>query len=204
MLAGIVIGSVMAVTAAGIVTATGSEQEASCEGRQTILVSGGSAPVHWMFGMRADSESGYLTEMLRHHEEAVAAARQLRRSERPEMRELGARIVMARSAEITKMKAWLADWYPGHAAPAGRRIPVRDMSALSGDALDKAFLQDMVPHQMATLMLAKQLPADGPRQHKEVAALARTVRDEQRAELARMRQHLTDWFGADADLACGP
>ena len=43
-------------------------------------------------GRQAD-EHGYLTQMVAHHEEGIAAAGQLARSDRPRMRQFGATIV---------------------------------------------------------------------------------------------------------------
>ena len=50
--------------------------------------------------------------MVAHHEEAVTAAQELQRSERPQMREFGAAIVTTQSAQIRQMRTWLAEWYP--------------------------------------------------------------------------------------------
>ncbi|MFI9846608.1 DUF305 domain-containing protein [Nonomuraea sp. NPDC051941] len=63
-------------------------------------------------------EPDYPTHMVAHHQEAVAAARQLQRPNRPQMRDLGISIVTTRNAEIATMKNWLAKWYPGR--PAAR------------------------------------------------------------------------------------
>ena len=46
------------------------------------------------------SEYDYLSQMVPHHEDAITAARQLRRSNRPEMRQLGQSIVTTQTAEV--------------------------------------------------------------------------------------------------------
>ncbi|MFF5213108.1 DUF305 domain-containing protein [Streptosporangium sp. NPDC000396] len=150
-----------------------------------------------MHGVNMDSEFDYLIQMVPHHEEAVAAAKHLRRSDRPEMRELGAGIVATQSAEITKMKAWLAAWYPGRSTAVGYRPMMRDLSKLSGDALDETFLQDMIPHHMAAMMMSQRLLARGLAEHGEVASFARAVRDTQRAQTFRMQQWLASWFDGE-------
>ena len=80
--------------------ATGSERmgsERMGSGRM------GSAGVH------VDSERGYLSEMIPHHEEAIAAAEQLlARSDRAEMKAFATSIVETQSAQIEQMKAELA------------------------------------------------------------------------------------------------
>lgn len=141
-----------------------------------------------------DSEFDYLTRMVPHHREAVAAAEQLRRSRRPEMRRLGATIATTQTAEIAKMRNWLAEWYPGESTAVPYRPMMRDLSKLSGDALDETFLQDMIPHHMAAVMLSQQMLVHGIARHDEVAAFARTVRNTQQDEMFQMRRWLATWF----------
>ncbi|HUR07018.1 MAG TPA: DUF305 domain-containing protein [Nonomuraea sp.] len=69
------------------------------------------------------------------------------------------------------------------------------MTALSGDALDEAFLQDMIAHHMAAVMMSQRLLMHGRIQHQEIAGFARTVRDDQHAEMFQMQRYLADWFG---------
>lgn len=47
-----------------------------------------------------DSEHGFLVEMIAHHEEAIDAAGELARSDRPEMRDFGTRIIESQSAQV--------------------------------------------------------------------------------------------------------
>ncbi|MFC5492793.1 DUF305 domain-containing protein [Nocardioides caricicola] len=148
-----------------------------------------------MHGMRAASEDVYLAEMVAHHEEAVAAAQQLRRSPRAEMREFGESIVASQSAQIDQMRQWLADWYPDRTEQVAYRPMMRDLTGLSGDRLDRAFLQDMIRHHMAAVMMSQQLLVRGGAEHDEVEALAEDIRDEQHAEIFQMQQWLRDWFG---------
>ncbi|WP_433429297.1 DUF305 domain-containing protein [Nonomuraea sp. CA-141351] len=93
-------------------------------------------PCGWMHSMYVSDGADHLTHMVAHHEEAVAAARQLQRSNRPQM---------------------------------------RDLSRLSGDALDETFLQDMIPHHMVAVMMSQQLLASGRAEHPEVAGRDRLV-----------------------------
>jgi len=136
------------------------------------------------------SEFDYLTQMVPHDQEAVAAAERLRRSGTPEIRRLGATIVATQTADIVRMKAWLARWYPRCATAAGYQPMMRDLSKLSGDALDKAFLKDMISHHKAAVMMSQHLLRNGPVRHEEVAAFARGVRDTQHAEISRLQRLL--------------
>ncbi|MEV0819879.1 DUF305 domain-containing protein [Nonomuraea rubra] len=190
VLAGIAAGSVLAATAASG-TATASQQSAGPPG-WGMMASASSMP-----GANVSDEADYLTHMIAHHKEAVAAARQLQRSGRAQMRALGASIVTTQSAEISTMNRWLATWYRGHSPETGYRPMMRDLSKLSGDALDEAFLRDMIPHHMMAVMMSQQLLMHGDVQHPPVAAFAAKVRDAQHAEMVQMRQYLADWFGGE-------
>ena len=156
---------------------------------------GRGMPWAWMHDGRLHDEADYLSRMVAHHQEAVAAAEQLRRSDRPQMRAFGAHIVASQSAQIDQMSAWLDQWYPDQPADSGYRPMMRDLSDLSGDALDRAFLRDMTVHHMAAVMMSQQLLARGLATHPEVARLARTIRNQQHAEIIRMQRWLHPWFG---------
>jgi uncharacterized protein (DUF305 family) len=149
-----------------------------------------------MGGSRSGNEPDYLVEMVAHHEEAVTAARELERSDRAEMRRLGTSIVRSQSAEITQMKAWLKDWYPDQSDRPRSRPMMRDLSGLSGDRLDRAFLQDMIGHHMVAVMMSQHLLWRGA-DHEEVTDLARSIRDDQRAEIIQMQRWLAQWFDID-------
>ncbi|WP_346113180.1 DUF305 domain-containing protein [Nonomuraea maheshkhaliensis] len=149
------------------------------------------------------SEYDYLSQMVPHHEDAITAARQLQRSGRPEMRQLGQSIVTTQTAEVAQMKGWLEQWYRQSPAPSPSGTTMPDLSGLSGDQLDQTFLQHMIPHHMMAIMLSQQLLMHGQAQHPEVAAFARKVRDDQWAEIRTMRQYLTQWFGQQ-NMPCIP
>ena len=58
----------------------------------------------------------------------------------------------------------------------------------------------MVGHHMAAVMMSQQLLVRGVADHDEVEQLARTIRDEQHAEIFQMQQWLGDWFGSSAPM----
>lgn len=140
------------------------------------------------------SEQEFLVEMVAHHEEAIRAAGELARSDRAEMRDFGARIVAAQSAQVTRMEGWLDEWYADDSSDVDYEPMMRDLSGLSGDRLDRTFLEDMVRHHMAAVMMAQHLLASGLVEHDEVGALARDIRADQSAEIRRMHRWLADWF----------
>jgi uncharacterized protein (DUF305 family) len=147
-----------------------------------------------MHGAAVDTEFDYLTEMVAHHEEAVAAARQLERSDRPQMRAFGQSIVASQTAQIDQMKGWLSEWYPGRSTDVDYDPMMRDLSRLSGDTLDRVFLQDMIPHHMMAVMMSQQLLVRGVADHDEVNTLAVSIRDDQHDEIFWMQGRLAAWF----------
>ena len=149
-------------------------------------------------------EADYLSEMIAHHREAIGAAEELQRSERPSMRALGERIVASQSAQVRQMEGWLAEWYPDEDADTDYEPMMRDLSDLSGDRLDRVFLEDMIGHHMAAVMMSQQLLAHGRAEHDEVAELARTIRAEQMREIWWMRERLAAWFDSGRSWGMGP
>jgi uncharacterized protein (DUF305 family) len=163
-------------------------------------MSGGAmGPTPGMHGSHVDSEFAYLTQMIPHHTEAVAAAEELlARSDRPEMKDFARSIIATQTAQIDEMEADLARWYPGRDTTAEYTPMMRDLSQLAGDELDQAFLQDMIPHHGMAVMMSQQLLARDLAEHQEVTDLATTIRDEQRAEIMMMMEWLRSWFGSAA------
>lgn len=140
-------------------------------------------------------EAGFLREMVAHHREAIEMAGELARSERPAMRALGARIVSSQTAQVEQMETWLDEWYADEPTDTAYEPMMRDLSDLSGDRLDRTFLEDMVGHHMAAVMMSQRLLVRGTAEHDEVADLARTIRAEQVREIRWMSERLSTWFG---------
>ena len=141
------------------------------------------------------SEHAFLVEMIAHHEEAIDAARELSRSDRAEMRELGRSIVEGQTAEVEQMRAWLAQWYPDRSATADYEPMMRDLEGLTGDRLDRVFLEDMIGHHMAAVMMSQQLVGRGLAEPPDVETPARSISSSQHAEILTMRRWLWQWFG---------
>ncbi len=143
-----------------------------------------------------ENEHAFLVEMIAHHEEAIDAAGELARSERPEMRAFGTRIIESQSAQVEQMQAWLDTWYADRSHEVDYDPMMRDLGGLSGDELDEAFLSDMIGHHMGAVMMSQQLIVRDLADHPAVERLAADIRDEQTREIAMMRRWLGDWFDA--------
>lgn len=119
------------------------------------------------------------------------------------MRRLGEDIVASQSAQVEQMRGWLDRWWPDTAEDTAYRPMMRDLSGLDGDALDRAFLDDMVGHHMVAVMMSQRLLTGLAAVHREVADLARRVSADQRAEIARMRAWQWAWFGERGSMMYG-
>jgi uncharacterized protein (DUF305 family) len=182
----LVAAAVVLLLGAGIAgMALAHDDDGPGRGRHPMSTSG-SASGHMMGHARTHDEAGYLSEMVAHHREAIVAAGELSRSERPEMRAFGRRIVADQSAQVELMEGWLAEWYDDEPEAAYEPM-MRDLESLDGDALDRRFLEDMIGHHMAAVMASQQLLVRGLAEHDEVADLARSIRDDQRVEIRWMR-----------------
>jgi len=170
-----------------VVVPAPSMHDARRDGGSWMASTGGHVHETAAVGMHPGGEYAFLAGMVAHHEEAIEAARELRRSGSVRMRRLGEDIVRSQRAQVHLMAGWLADWYPDRPRRApGYRPMMRDLSGLRGAALDRAFLEDMVPHHMMAVMSAQRL-LHGDTEHTEVMDLAADIRDEQRDEIALMR-----------------
>lgn len=145
------------------------------------------------------SEFDYLAQMIPHHQEAIASAELLvEGTDRPEMEAFAQAIIDTQSAEVAQMQAWLADEYPDRDVSVDYEPMMRDLTGLNGDELDQAFLEDMIGHHMAAVMMSQQLLAGDLAEQPAVVPFAEQIRDSQHAEIIQMRGWLADWFGQNA------
>jgi uncharacterized protein (DUF305 family) len=148
-------------------------------------------------GMSLESEFDYLAQMIPHHVEAIEAAQVLARgTSREAMRQFAQTIIETQTAEVRQMERWLAAWYAGRDPRVAYQPMMRDLSGLTGDALDRAFLVDMIPHHRMAVMMSQQLIVSGLAAHPEVVPFAANIRDVQHAEIQMMVAWLAQWFGA--------
>lgn len=200
----LLVGAVVAVLGIGGTVALADARDpsqASCAGGRMH----GMHRMHAMHGMmrhaRVRGEADYLATMVEHHREAIRSARALTRSDRPEMRRFGREIVRAQSHQVRQMRRWLARWYPDQ--PVATYQPMmRDLTGLSGSDLDRAFLQDMVGHHMAAVMMSQWLLARDLVRHPSVTRLAENIRDTQHDEIRQMQVWYADWFAGSAAPSC--
>ena len=149
----------------------------------------------------------FIDEMTMHHEGAIMSSEHMiSDAERPELRQLAENIRQSQSEQIQQMQEWRGEWYPDAGQTSGMPAGTMDrmmgdgmmeqmmggsmQETMGGDATDETFLRMMIPHhQMAVDMTEKALERA---EHPELEELARTIRDEQAAEIELMRGYLAE------------
>ena len=157
----------------------------------------GSMPMGSMAGMdhgamMVGSEREFIAGMIPHHQEAVDTASEVlaRGGSTEEIRSLAAAIVEAQEKEITMLKKWHLDWYnEAYDEDDSYQTMMRDLSSLSGADLDKRFLEDMIPHHMGAIMMAKSVQPYI--EHQEIADMADAIMKTQTDEIELMRDMLS-------------
>jgi uncharacterized protein (DUF305 family) len=140
--------------------------------------------------MMVKSEREFLEGMIPHHQEAVDTAKEVlaRGGSTPEIKKLAEDIIVAQEKEIVMMKDWYQAWYgETYVADPADYIPMmRDLSILSGAALDKVFLEDMVMHHMGAIMMAQSVQPYI--ENKEITDLTKAIMETQTAEIELMKR----------------
>ena len=134
------------------------------------------------------SERKFLDEMIPHHQEAIDTASLLvTKGDNPEIKKLAQAIVDGQQKQVIDMKAWYKNWYGVDYKSDGTYKPMMrsNLSTLSGNALDRAFLEDMINHHMGALMMGQTVVPN--LQHKEMVDLVKNIAEIQSSEVISMR-----------------
>lgn len=170
-------------------------------------------------GMMGDSKSGqgqmmgsseeekpfdlrFIDQMTMHHRGAIMSSQHMiSDSDRPELRELAASIEESQSRQIDQMQSWRREWYPDAGQSSGMMGSMGGMEGgsmmdgsmqqmMGGDMADEMFLRMMIPHHQRGIDMAEEALEESER--PEVKELARTIIDEQSAEIQQMQGYLED------------
>lgn len=152
-----------------------------------------TASMDHMDTMMVASERDFITGMIPHHQEAIDTAHAVlaRGGTTPEIRQLAEAIIVAQTAEIAALEEWHEEWYDEAYVATGDYAPMmRDLSQLSGQALDRTFLEDMVMHHMGAIMMARSVQPYI--EHPAIEELARTIITTQSDEIQVMQQLINE------------
>lgn len=136
-----------------------------------------------------DADVTFVQQMLPHHEQAVQMSDMaLARPVDPQVRMLASEIRDAQSPEIAQMTGFLAQWGVPRDAGMPMGMPgMADMGALSaasGPAFDRLWVQDMIAHHRGAITMADQELATGT--SDDALALATSIRTTQQREIDTM------------------
>jgi uncharacterized protein (DUF305 family) len=159
-----------------------------------------------MSGVQGDRT--FIEMMIPHHDGAVKMADlMLKRTKRPELRQLATAIKRDQTREIGQMKTWYQQWYKT-SVPSTPKSGGMGMGMMSGGGManmmtaqvqklttakdsDRVFLEEMIPHhKMALMMTSHIVDSDRP----ELRTLAKNIMQTQTAEIEQMRQWYNTWY----------
>lgn len=163
---------------------------------------------------QAESTDGaFLTEMVPHHESAIAMAKiAQQKAEHPQIRQLADDIVSAQDAEIAEMNDMHQRMFgePMMGADHGSLGLGKHMMGMSMNVeslttakpFDRAFIDEMIPHHQGAIRMAQIEIADG--QDQQVKDLAQSIIDAQSQEIEQMNQWREQWYGTSSPAGSVP
>jgi len=157
-----------------------------------------------------EADIAFAQLMIPHHEQAIDMADQaLQQATSPAVLALATQIKAAQDPEIAQMRGWLAAWDAPEQMDGADGMDHGDMdmggmsaegmmseadmdslTAASGPAFDRLWLQLMVAHHEGAIQMAEQVQVDST--DKDVTALAAAIIAGQTDEIARMRALLAE------------
>ncbi|MCY7332329.1 MAG: DUF305 domain-containing protein [Pseudanabaena sp. CAN_BIN31] len=175
-------------------------------------------PQHDMMVAGEKTDRHFIEMMISHHEGAMKMSDlALKRSKRPEIRQLAESIKSDQTREIAQMKSWYKQWY-GKSVPSAMTMmnhgdmmdmkkpmempmtkPMGMQNMMAADLValemtpdfDKAFIKAMVSHhKMALMMSSMVIDSDRP----EMRTLSTAIAQAQSTEIEQMRQWYKTWY----------
>jgi uncharacterized protein (DUF305 family) len=144
------------------------------------------------------SDQDFLTNMIEHHEGAVAMARQAEaKSTRAEVRAFADQIITAQTKEIADMYAWRKEWFGDDQhveMRMGAQMPSMAIDLGKADAdFDKRFLEAMIAHHQGAIDMANKVIV--PTTRPEIHNFASNIVTIQSEEINKMKSWLKEWYG---------
>lgn len=158
----------------------------------------------------ADYDLRFIDAMIPHHEGAVVMAKDLaQKTKRPELQKLAKDVIDAQVQEIAQMQQWRKNWYPkAPNTPVAWHAEMNHSMAMSLDQMksmrmdmdlgkadaeyDLRFMQAMVPHHQAAVVMAQDMAQKTKR--PELQKLAKEIIASQQTEIDQMQQWQKSWY----------
>lgn len=140
----------------------------------------------------------FVTGMIPHHQAAIDMAEQgVNDATHSEIKQLSNNIIKSQQAEIEQMNTMKSEL----PATKGSMMSQDEMTGMMSDVdsmkkaknFDKAFIDAMIPHHQAAVVMANQVIANGS--NAEVEQLAKAIVKAQSREIAQMQSWRVKWYG---------
>ncbi len=206
----IIVAIIAVVTVAGIgIYAIGKNDEQTTSktsnSEATVQADTNSADYKQYAALKGeDYDRMFIANMIAHHQGAVDMANlALTNASHQEVKDLAKAIVAAQTTEITDMTAWQKMW--GYPASSGEMMEdhssmgmmdtnagmMNELNGKTGEAFDKAFLEQMIMHHQAAINMAATGKTNAL--HQEVKDLTVAIVTAQTKEIKQMKQWQSDW-----------
>ncbi|MBJ7353664.1 MAG: DUF305 domain-containing protein [Thermoleophilaceae bacterium] len=140
----------------------------------------------------------FVTGMVPHHQAAIDMAELgITNADHAEIKQLSQNIIKSQQAEIEQMNAMKSDL----PETKGTMMSQDEMAGMMSDVdslkkaknFDKAFIDAMIPHHQAAVVMANRVIASGS--NAEVEQLAKAIVKAQSKEIAEMQSWRVEWYG---------
>lgn len=168
--------------------------------------SGSDSPTSASSAEHNDADTEFAQMMIVHHEGAIEMADlAVSKAATEDVRALGERIAAAQGPEIETMSGWLEAWgeeQPDEAGHGGmdhggmdmggmdQEAAMDELEGLSGVEFDEQFLTLMTAHHEGAVEMSETEISEGA--NPDAIALAESIIDAQKAEIAEMQELLAD------------
>ena len=144
----------------------------------------------------------FLDTMIAHHQGAVDMAKPaLDKAQHQELKTMAKNIVADQEREIAEMKRYREQWFAGkpqaiNMEMTGMRdsmkgMDMKKLNAQTGNDFDVMFLEQMTPHHLGAVVMAKE--ALQKSEHREIKTLANQIIKSQEAEIKQMNDWRAKW-----------
>jgi uncharacterized protein (DUF305 family) len=147
------------------------------------------------------ADAAFVSDMIVHHEGAIAMARiAQRRATRPEIEQLADEVVAAQASEISTMRRLrrdLPDAEGGMGMSDAEMGMEMDPAMLEqAEPFERAFIDMMVPHHEGAIAMAEALLERG--ENAQLREMANEIIRAQTKEIEQMRAWRKKWYGSVA------
>lgn len=131
--------------------------------------------------MLVTDDEDFLAMMIPHHEEAIKSSETIvAKSSNTELKEFAQKVIDAQTTEVESMKGWATTWFQGVDTEDYESM-MPELSMLSGDELDQAYIEGMIDHHQEAVDFAQDIKKYSNR--KEILELADSIISTQSAEI---------------------